>query len=223
MKVSYSTFKKYWNLCKEFELLEEQGSHQYIIGWDECIKKLELGFERRRINRIIRNYDISQMTFNECVEWVEQCVFILNFQGQLHKIKGKESRQRTYWLLANDKNTGQENLNNIRKRAKSKNLSVKEYAQSMLDRHNMNVVTGSYHLSKKFGLSQKKSNTLLNKMVKKGIIDRKIIKKYWFMGEVNAYTFDLAKELSGNALLIPTTNCFVQVIGSIIVPCLPLV
>ena len=214
IRMPYNTFKKYWELCEKLGLITKIGKHQGIIGWDQCIDKLGLTFSNRRINKIIKSRNISTMTFTQITNWVEQSLFLMNFKAQQYKIDRKEDKFKIYKALANDKPLRQGDLRKIAGSARKEGLSLKQYALSMLAKHNNKIVTGSYHLSSLFGISQKKCNTLLNGMVKNNIITRTIIINRWFEGEVNASTFDLAKELSGNALIIPSAKCFFQVVGS---------
>lgn len=214
MKMSYNTFKLYWNLCEKHGLVENMGKHQGIIGWDQCIIKLGLPFAKRRINKTLRLRDIGSMTFTQALNWLEQSLFLMNFRAQQYKIDRKEDQWKIYNALANDKPLRQGNLRKIAASARKEGLTLKQYAIRVLAKHNRKIVTGSYHLKSLYGISQKKCNSLLNKMVKDNLITRTIIVKKWFEGEVCAATFDLAKDLSGNALIIPSSKCFFQVVGS---------
>lgn len=214
MKISLNTLKKYWAICVSLGLIKSEGKHQQIIGWDQCIKILGLPYHKQRINKLLAKSPINEMTFNQVVNWLEQNLFLLNFKAQQYRIEQKQDQLKVYQALANDKHLWQANLRKIRASAKKEGMSLKNYAKRVLATHKDKIVTGSYHLSKKYHISQKKCNNLLNDMVKKNIITRTVIIKKWFQGEVNAATFDLAKELSGNALIIPSSKCFFQVVGS---------
>lgn len=216
--MSLSTFKKFWGMALDKGLIKDYGKHQQIIGWDECIEILELPFRYRGFNRIFKLEDVGAMTFTQANDWVQMCAIIQNLLDQKYQIDKFSDLLPIIVDLAKNRARKRNpiKVGKVIRLAKKANLSTYDYAKSILANYKDYIVTGSQHLSEKFGISQAKCNRLLNKLHDMEIIYRNIQTIEYFKGNMNTITFDVAKALSGGALIIPShkTKSFIQVLGS---------
>lgn len=216
--LSLSTFKRYYNLSKKLNLIKDYGTHEQFIGWDECIKILELPFRYRGFNRIFKLEDVGAMTFTQANDWVVMNVILQSLLDQKYQIDKFSDLLPVIVDLAKNRARKRNpiKVGKVVRLAKKAKLSTYDYAKSILANYKDYIVTGSQHLSKKFGISQTKCNRLLNKLHDMDIIYRNIQTIEYFKGDMNTITFDVAKALSGGALIIPShkTKSFIQVLGS---------
>lgn len=195
INISHATFRKYWNKIVKLGLVKDEGTHKMIIGWDECLRKLDVPYQKRRINKLL--FKVKGKTFNAALTLVEEALVLLKLLDQEYKAgKADEQAYVLKCILSGKHIGGRSNMKMVKRLAKqSRSLGqpLEVLAARMLNDLNTKVVTGSYHLEKYLGISRTKCNQILNSLSKRGAIERKIVKEELFKGEANHRTFDIVK------------------------------
>lgn len=222
LTISNATFRKYLNIAKSLGLVNGYGKHLQLKGWEFFIEVL--GLETiKYFNQIINRQDITKIkSFKEMTDWV---ILAYVVSGKLWKqdatiVKKVQLRNVAKNILGSVNNKRYCKRSEIFKfmlsNPKFRIVSTDDYAKYVLTnkKFNSKIVTGSHSLSEFTGLSQKTCNNLLNKAVKKGLILRKIVKKYHDFGACGYATFENLKE-EGKLVYASTKNrVFVETLGS---------
>lgn len=219
LHLNYSTFHGHWENLIKNGCVKSEGQHQQLVSSEKCAELLNItSLEKKHLNKLLRERDISLMKFTEAVNWLLEVSFIFNFRAQYHKLKPQKYLINVaHYLLNGQKYSDKSPKAGIKKLAKEaakKGMDTSSYALCLLRDNDAYIKTGSYHLSEKFGISQRKANRLLNDMVRKGIIKREHVKVIHDL-PVNNGSFDFLKSHLNGKLFIPTRRSgFIQPLGS---------
>lgn len=199
LKGSYNTHLKGWRLLQRIGAFKKSGKHLQLINRNEIAEKLGIDHTFQEgfwLNRKLRKKRILKFTPTQLTNYFIGLSIMQDLIKQKFYADKKATLRRMAQVVLFDDITN-ESIKNKRaikrasleeykasskaifKLAKKHNLKTVELACSMVKSpkllDNSRIKTGSYHLARKFGVSQTKINSLLNRYHNNGLLKRQII------------------------------------------------
>jgi len=217
--LSLTSFNKYFKKALELDLFVKRGENYQLIAWHKIAKKLGLLERTYRFYDVLLLQKLRTMSFHQLRTWVRESLVLYKLYQQDFKLKMQQKTIDAVEKSLNVQSKGRgysRRFNKFRIEANSIGRTTDMHYECVKEEQRTEIVTGCNHLSKLFGNCKATMNNALKGLVKRNIIERKIL-KVEHKGITHA-NFDRLKRSCNGLGLYPnySKDCFVVILGSTI-------
>jgi len=217
--LSLTSFNKYFKKALELQLLIKSGENYQLIAWHKIAKKLGILERTYRFYDVLLLQKLRTMGLHQIRTWVREALVLYKLYQQEFKLKKQQKTMAAVEKSLNIRSKGRGNssaFNKFRNEANSIGRTTDLHYDCVKEEQRTEIVTGCNHLSKLFGNCKATMNNALKGLVKRKLIERKIVKiEHKGISHTN---FDTLKRSCNGLGLYPnySKDCFVVILGSTI-------